>query len=71
MFQKLLTATFFVLLSGPAFAGRNPDDKSFMGWWNDYEFGNNLETWVMCISLLIFIGSMILVSLDKKNEKDK
>ncbi len=66
MFQKLLTATFFVLLSGPAFAGRNPDDKSFMGWWNDYEFGNNLETWGMGICLLFFIGCVIMVKLDKK-----
>ncbi len=71
MFQKLLTITFFVLLCGC------DDGRGLEGspspWlsWNAYEFGNNLETWLLGIALLIFIGGNIMGWLDKKNKKDK
>ncbi len=71
MIQKLLTITFFVLLSG-CDDGRGPEGRP-SPWkaWNDFQFGNNLETWILGICVLIFVGGTIMGQLDKKNKKDK
>ena len=71
MFHIIFVTLFYVLFPTYALAGANPDDPGGKIWWSNYEFGNNFDTWVMCICLVIVIGCIIVVQLDKKNKKDK